>query len=98
MAIQSDRFPSTWHLSSARAVAGVMYLIDNAHVSPERLSAAGFGSTRPLVPETSDEARRRNRRLEFVFYPKEGAEPAPLGELGLLENGLREADLPALEH
>jgi chemotaxis protein MotB len=72
--IINDEYPSNWHLSTARAVTGVMYLIEKG-IAPSRLSAAGYGSTRPLAPEIDDASRSKNRRLEFVFYRSE-AEPA----------------------
>ncbi len=65
--IQNDRYPSNWHLSAARAVSGVNYLIERG-IDPTRLKAAGYGSTRPLVPEVDPTSRGMNRRLEFVFY------------------------------
>jgi chemotaxis protein MotB len=34
-------------------------------VSPQRLVAAGFGEFQPIDPATTDEAYRRNRRIEF---------------------------------
>ena len=47
-------------------------------VNPDRMSAAGFGKWRPLVPNTGAENRRRNRRVEiYVTYPPTapGAQP-----------------------
>jgi chemotaxis protein MotB len=34
-------------------------------VSPQRLVAAGFGEFQPLDPDHTDEAYRRNRRIEL---------------------------------
>jgi len=36
-------------------------------VDRSRLSVKGFGESRPLVPNDSDENRRKNRRTEFVI-------------------------------
>jgi len=41
----------------------------------DRVSAVGFGRSRPRVPGTSDDAHRRNRRVEFVIVKHEGAAP-----------------------
>ena len=62
--IRNARFPSNWHLSVARSVAVVEVLV-RLGVPPRHLVAAGFGEFRPIVPENSPEARRRNRRIEF---------------------------------
>ncbi|KKC40958.1 hypothetical protein WH87_02040 [Devosia epidermidihirudinis] len=62
--ISNARFPSNWELSAARAISVAQYLVSKG-VSPNRLVAAGFGEFTPLDPGTSDEAYRRNRRIEF---------------------------------
>jgi chemotaxis protein MotB len=62
--IASPQFPSNWELSSARAIAVVQYLI-NRGVSPQRLVAAGFGEFQPLDIERTEDAFRRNRRIEL---------------------------------
>ena len=62
--IASAQFPSNWELSSARAIAVVQYLIGKG-ISPQRLVAAGFGEFQPLDAEKTDEAFRRNRRIEL---------------------------------
>lgn len=62
--IASTQFPSNWELSSSRAISVVQYLISKG-ISPQRLVAAGFGEFQPLDPEKTDEAFRRNRRIEL---------------------------------
>ncbi|HVX99815.1 MAG TPA: peptidoglycan -binding protein [Pseudorhodoplanes sp.] len=62
--IASTQFPSNWELSSARAIAVVQYLISKG-VSPQHLVAAGFGEFQPLDPGTTEDAYRRNRRIEL---------------------------------
>ncbi len=57
-------FKSNWDLSAARAIAVVQYLIDKG-VAPTRLVAAGFGEYQPIDLGNSDEALRRNRRIEL---------------------------------
>jgi chemotaxis protein MotB len=57
-------FRSNWELSAARAIAVVQYLVSKG-VSPQNLVAAGFGEFQPLDPGDSDEALRRNRRIEL---------------------------------
>ena len=51
-------------LSDARAKAVVDHLLKKK-VEPERLAWKGYGESRPLVPNTSEENRAINRRVEF---------------------------------
>ena len=60
----TGQFKSNWDLSSARAIAVVQYLAAKG-VPPQRLVAAGFGEFQPIDTGTTDEAYRRNRRIEF---------------------------------
>lgn len=51
-------------LSDARAKAVVDWLIAKKVDAP-RLVAKGYGETKPLVPNTNEESRAKNRRVEF---------------------------------
>jgi chemotaxis protein MotB len=62
--IANVQFPSNWELSSARAIAVVQYMISRG-ISPQRLVAAGFGEFQPLDTDKTEEAFRRNRRIEL---------------------------------
>ena len=62
--ITNLQFPSNWELSAARAIAVVQYMI-SLGVSPQRLVAAGFGEFQPLDTEKTEDAFRRNRRIEL---------------------------------
>ncbi len=62
--IATSQFPSNWELSAARAISVAKYLVEQG-VSPNRLVAAGFGEFTPIDPGDSEEAYRRNRRIEF---------------------------------
>jgi len=57
-------------LSQTRADAVVQHLI-SAGVDGARLSAKGFGEGIPLNPQTSEEARAQNRRVEFHVLERE---------------------------
>lgn len=52
-------------LSEKRAQAVATYLV-NAGLSAARFSAVGYGSSRPVAGNDTDEGRARNRRIEFV--------------------------------
>jgi chemotaxis protein MotB len=60
----TGQFKSNWDLSAARAISVVQYLITKG-VKPSRLVAAGFGEFQPIDPGTTEDAYRRNRRIEF---------------------------------
>jgi chemotaxis protein MotB len=57
-------FKSNWELSSARAISVVQYLV-TLGVPAQRLVAAGFAEFQPLDAAATDEAYRRNRRIEL---------------------------------
>jgi len=57
-------FKSNWELSSARAISVVQYLV-SLGVPAQRLVAAGFAEFQPLDPGNTEDAYRRNRRIEL---------------------------------
>jgi chemotaxis protein MotB len=61
------RFPTNWELSTARAAAVVRFLQEDAGINPERLSAVGYSFFRPVGPNTTEEGRRQNRRIEIIL-------------------------------
>jgi chemotaxis protein MotB len=69
--IHTRRFPSNWDLSIARAVNVVKHFINTSGINPERLSAVGYGESRPLVANDSPRNRSRNRRVEIVLVMEE---------------------------
>lgn len=69
--IHTQRFPSNWELSIARAVRVLRYLTETAQVPPQRLSAVGYGDSRPLVANHDPKSRAQNRRVEIVLEIKE---------------------------
>ncbi|MGY4305878.1 flagellar motor protein MotB [Bradyrhizobium sp. USDA 4369] len=62
--INSPVFKSNWELSSARAISVVQYMI-SLGVPAQRLVAAGFAEFQPLDPGNTEDAFRRNRRIEL---------------------------------
>lgn len=62
--INSPLFKSNWELSSARAISVVQYLV-SLGVPAQRLVAAGFAEFQPLDTAATDDAYRRNRRIEL---------------------------------
>lgn len=66
--IKSAKFPSNWHLSTARAV-NVATSLAAAGVPAGRLSAAGYADTQPAATNDTPEGRQQNRRIEIVLMP-----------------------------
>jgi OOP family OmpA-OmpF porin len=54
-------------LSQKRADSVRQYLIDNFSIAPERLSAKGFGESRPIASNATREGREKNRRVVAVI-------------------------------
>ena len=69
--ITTGVFRSNWDLSTARAVSVVHELLADPKIDPSRLTAQGFGASRPLVPNDTPEGRARNRRVEISIDPAE---------------------------
>lgn len=65
--INTPQFPSNWELSSSRATAILRHLVDEG-VDASRLRAVGFGATRPLAGNDTNEGRAKNRRVEVIIH------------------------------
>lgn len=64
--ISTDRFPSNWELSAARAAA-VVRILQLQGVDPQRMAAVGYGEYQPAYSNRTEEGRQRNRRLVVVI-------------------------------
>lgn len=54
-------------LSQRRAQSVRDYLIQNFDISPDRLTAKGFGEERPVASNNTADGRSKNRRIQAVF-------------------------------
>jgi len=77
--IHNASFNSNWDLSTARAMAVAMMLIDESGVDPQRMSIAGYGEFHPAASNDSAEGRKANRRVDIVVVAesKPGEAKAP---------------------
>lgn len=64
-----ERYPSNWELSAARAAAVVRALINEHGIAAARLAVVSYGDARPVVPNTTAESRRLNRRIRVTALP-----------------------------
>ena len=62
-----NQFPSNWELSTARAAAVVRFFQEQGGIEPRRLSARGYSFYRPTAPNTTEEGRQQNRRIEIIL-------------------------------
>ncbi|MDA8227660.1 MAG: OmpA family protein [Desulfitobacterium hafniense] len=65
--INTAKFPSNWELSVLRSTNVLHRMVKSGGISPDRLSATGFGEYRPLASNSSEEGRARNRRVDLVI-------------------------------
>lgn len=65
-------YEDNWELSAQRALTVTRALIDNG-MPPSMVFAAAFGSQQPVVPNTDNNNRRKNRRVEMAPVPKTSA-------------------------
>jgi outer membrane protein OmpA-like peptidoglycan-associated protein len=61
---------SNLKLSQARADAIKSYLMVEFHVEGDRITAIGYGSSNPIVAESTEKDKQLNRRVEFEIYRK----------------------------
>jgi outer membrane protein OmpA-like peptidoglycan-associated protein len=73
------REPDMLQLSQSRAEAVMRRLIERK-VDPMRLQAAGYGSSRPLDSNRTEEGRAKNRRIEIRILSQSGSQ-APAGPI-----------------
>jgi chemotaxis protein MotB len=79
--IHNPQFNSNWELSTARAMAVLLLLIDKAGLAPSNMSVAGYAQYRPVASNATPEGRQMNRRVDLVVvgvadFPREFTSPA----------------------
>lgn len=57
------------NLSQARADSVVRHLLGQLPISPMNLNAMGYGESRPVANNETEDGRRRNRRIDVVIKP-----------------------------
>ena len=64
--IHTSQFPSNWELSVIRST-NVLQILQSDGVSPDRLSATGYGEYRPISSNDTDAGRSKNRRTDLII-------------------------------
>jgi chemotaxis protein MotB len=59
---------TNWHLSAHRAISVAGVLIADA-VPPTRLGVMGYGEFRPVAPNSTEQGKAKNRRVEMYMVP-----------------------------
>ncbi|HZC42959.1 MAG TPA: flagellar motor protein MotB [Acidobacteriaceae bacterium] len=67
--ISNSQYASNWELSTARATELTRLFIEDDHVQPARLSAAGYAQYHPIASNVTAEGRSRNRRVDIIVLP-----------------------------
>lgn len=68
--IRYSGWKTNWELSSARALSVLHYLVNEKGMSPQRLSAIGYGEYQPVDSNETAQGRQLNRRVEIVIFPQ----------------------------
>jgi len=69
--INSARYKSNWKLSTDRAVSVIQLFEKIGNIESTRLTAVGYGDTRPIAPNDTPEDRARNRRVEIAIVQQQ---------------------------
>jgi chemotaxis protein MotB len=73
--IHTAQFRSNWELSTQRAMAVLLLLVDNSEYDPTKISVAGYGQFRPIADNATAEGRRMNRRVDLVVVATRSPQP-----------------------
>jgi chemotaxis protein MotB len=68
--IHNAAFASNWELSTARAMAVAMMLVNESGFDPSRMSVAGYAQYHPSASNDTPEGRKANRRVDIVVLSR----------------------------
>lgn len=84
--VTNELFINNWDLSSKRAVAVATEIVKAPNFDKDRIQVVGHADTRPLVPNTTEQNRRRNRRVEISIMQGKAVESEPIN-LSTIDEG-----------
>ncbi len=65
--MHSVRYPTNWELSTARASRVARFLIEEMGLPGSQIVVSGFSYFRPVKPNTTEDNKRANRRVEIIL-------------------------------
>jgi chemotaxis protein MotB len=65
-----EKYPTNWELGAARAARVAEFFRKESGIDPKRMTVVSYSMYRPLVPQTTNENRAKNRRIEIVLLDK----------------------------
>ena len=69
--INNYKFNDNWDLSSARAVSVIRYFTQVKGLDSAKFQSAGYGEFKPLVDNSTEENRAKNRRVNILIVAAE---------------------------
>ena len=67
-------YQTNWDLSKSRARVVLRYLLEKGGIDSAKLSSVGYGDTKPVAGNATEEGRQRNRRVDIVLYSPESVD------------------------
>ncbi len=67
--IHNAQYSDNWELSTARATVLTRLFIEEDHIVPDRLAAAGYAQYHPVASNLTAAGRSRNRRVDIIVLP-----------------------------
>jgi len=104
-----SHYQTNWDLSKARAGSVLRYVMEKGMIDSAKLSSVGYGDTKPMASNRTEEGRQKNRRVDIVLYAPESvkeesesaAKPTETGDRGYNLSHLRSAEsgdpIPAVD-
>ncbi|QRG67303.1 OmpA/MotB family protein [Brevibacillus choshinensis] len=65
--IAHSSYKTNWELSTGRAIAVMREMVDAYTLPSSRFTVAGLGEYKPLVDNSNEENRAKNRRVEIII-------------------------------
>jgi chemotaxis protein MotB len=72
--VKPKYYATDWDLSSARAITALRWLNEQGGLPARRLSATGFGHTKPLIPPSTKGSQEINKRVDIIVLSQAPAE------------------------
>ena len=64
---------SKFELAGLRAASAARYIVEKGGLPAQRVTSVSYADSKPLVPNTSDQNKSINRRVEFLYHSEDMA-------------------------